>query len=231
MYILFLAIQDYLISKGLPSTGYIRMWNNNLEYLEKGTDEQYQLPAIFIEFPDEIEYDQLGNGTQTVDDLRIKIHILQDFYDTKTGAMSQNLDVLVLAQSIYTAFQEWMPTTVTIPPTGIYAPYAGTYQVPVGVMSRRKEYQDKDHDNIYHFIQEYSTTWIDTAMNRPVGGVLSVPILLYELDNILAWDNTLLYTVDQYVSYSGFIYQCILNTTVAHEVPTNTTYWKQIQAI
>ena len=231
MYILFLAIQDYLISKGLPSTGYIRMWNNNEEYLQAGTDEQYQLPALFIEFPDEIEYNQLGNGVQTVDDLRVKIHILQDFYDTKTGAMSQNLDVLLMAQNIYLAFQEWMPTTVTIPNTGIYSDYAGTYNVPVGVMSRRKEYEDKDHDNIYHFVQEYSTTWVDKDLVRPVGGVLSVPVLDYNLDLISAWDDTALYLVDAYVSYSGFIYQCILNTTVAHEVPTNTTYWKQIQAI
>lgn len=230
MLILFLAIQEYLISKGIPSTGYVRMWNNNLAELLEGKDEIYQLPAIFIEFPTNIEYNQLGNGVQAVDDLRIKLHIVVDFYDAIDGTVSQNLVVLKLAQDIYKAFQEWMPTAVSIATGGFYNAYAGIYRVPVGVMSRRVEYQDTNHPNVYHFVQEYATTWIDLDDNRPIGGVLSVPVLNYELDLITPFDPTILYSVGTYVSYLNGIYKCILNTTVAHEVPTNTTYWLFISA-
>lgn len=232
MLIPFLAIQQYLGTK-FPDVTYIRLWNNNLEKLLAGEDEIYNTvkEAFFIEFPDNIQWDQLGNGVQGVasDDLRIKIHIIQDFYDSQDGSMSQNLEILFLGQQVYQAFQDWMPSTVTIASGGLYNKYAGTYPVPIGVMRRINDYQDKNHPNVYHFIQEYSTSWIDVDMNRPVGGILSTPILDYELDLIPDWIDTELYTVDQYVKYTdNNIYQCILNTTVAHEVPTNTIYWKYI---
>lgn len=41
------------------------------------------------------------------------------------------------------------------------------------------------------------------------------------------WNNTTDYVVNSRVSYNGDAYMCILATTAAHEVPTNTTYWKE----
>lgn len=180
MLVLFLAIQQYLLSK-ITSVQYIRLWNNNLEMLLEGKDEPYQLPVIFVEFPDNIQWMQIGNGCQEAD-IDIKLHIVTQFYDAMDGTVSQDLFALKMAQDVYKAFQDWMPSTVTIPTEGQYAAYAGTYNVPVGVMVRSGDEQDKNHGEVYHFIQTYTTTIVDSDMDRPVGGTLAVPPLNYELD-------------------------------------------------
>ena len=215
----FLAIQAYLLSKLADyKVEYIRVWNNQIQSILQDDGqlvETFPFPAIFVEFPDEIPYDQIGNGVQTVDPLMIRLHILYDFYDAQDETMGQNLVVLQMAQDMYRAFQDWMP------------------EIPLGVMVRKSEYHDKDHPNVYHFIQEYQTTWIDVAMNRPVGGISSVPVLDYELDIVPVWAAGNLYIAGTYVSYTADgiigIYQCILNTTVASEPPTNTHYWTFIR--
>ena len=48
--------------------------------------------------------------------------------------------------------------------------------------------------------------------------------------NATAWSvATASYAVNAYVSYTdGNVYKCILQTTVAHEVPTNATYWRLV---
>ncbi len=48
--------------------------------------------------------------------------------------------------------------------------------------------------------------------------------------NYTAWLNTVAaYSVNTLVSYTdGNVYICILQTTVAHEVPTNATYWRLV---
>ncbi|HWY10589.1 MAG TPA: hypothetical protein VN026_04640, partial [Bacteroidia bacterium] len=78
--------------------------------------------------------------------------------------------------------------------------------------------------NVYHFIQSYLTTWMDVSRQRPINGI-AAPVLNYELDKVVPWDNLSLYLKYQYVTYQGGIYRCILNTTVAHELPTNSTYF------
>jgi hypothetical protein len=202
------------------------MWNDNLDELIEGKDDQYQLPAIFIEFDDDIQWMQIGNGCQEAD-INIKLHIVYDFYDAMDGTKGQNLLALQLAQDVYKTIQDWMPSTVTINSGGEYAMWAGTYNVPIGVMVRTGDAQDKSHNNVYHFIQTYTTSIIDSDMDRPVNGTLSTPPLDFELDLIAPWDNTALYVVDNYVSYNNSVdvYKCIQNTTSSHEPPTNTNYW------
>jgi chitodextrinase len=47
-----------------------------------------------------------------------------------------------------------------------------------------------------------------------------------------AWSNASLYLVGDFISYTGGnVYRCILNTTTAHEAPTNTTYWVLVGTI
>ena len=171
---LFNSIQTYLYSQ-LPDITFIRIWNNNVDFLEQGKDEvSYSLPAIFVEFVSPINWKQLGNGVQTVDDLNIKLHLVVDELDAMDGQMSQNLNVLTFAQTVFSKFQDY---------------YAN---VPAGVMTRIGDIQDDNHDNIYHFTATYITTWMDFTMMRPVGGTLSVPVLDYELDIINSIDTYLL---------------------------------------
>lgn len=190
MKLLFLAMQQYLLSLFTAAqvvgtsqwlVNYIRVWNDQDKDLNDGnsvsefalSDEAGHTPAVFIEFPDEISWMQLGNGVQAVDDLRIKLHILVQHLNPQVEtdtSMEQNLDALAIAQRVYEQFDEWMPANMTIGGQSV--------PIPVGVMNRIGDIQDKNHPAVYHFIQEYSTTWTDSSRQRPIGGKLSGAIEL-----------------------------------------------------
>lgn len=175
---IFLILQKYLLAQladfqPTPIT-FIRIWNNNVEWLEQGKDEvSYSLPAIFIEFVSPLNWKQIGNGVQTLDDLHIKIHYVMEQLDAADGTMSQNLDVLADAETLFTIIEDQYLANI-----------------PIGVLTRVGEIMDDNHDNIYHFVQEYETTWVDSAMNRPVKGKLSVPPLELQLQ-IINQENTI----------------------------------------
>lgn len=177
-YLLTLFTDAQTVGNSQWLVNFVRIWNNQVEDLNSGnsvsefslSNEEGHTPPVFIEFPDRIDWNQLGNGVQTVDDLRIKVHVLIALVGSQDETMEQNLDALAIAQTIFTQFDEWMPETMTI---------GGVEQnIPVGVMNRVGEIQDKNHPQVYHFIQEYSTTWVDTSRKRPIGGRLSGAIEL-----------------------------------------------------
>lgn len=182
MKLLFLAMQQYLLTLFTDAqtvgqsqwlVNFIRVWNDQDRDLDEGksvsefalSNEEGHTPPVFIEFPDRIDWMQLGNGVQAVDDLRIRVHVLVALVDSQDETMEQNLDALAIAQRIYEQFDEWMPGNMTI--GGVNQP------IPVGVMNRIGDVQDKNHPQVYHFIQEYSTTWVDNSRQRPIGGKLS----------------------------------------------------------
>ena len=173
MKLLFLAAQQFLLSALVAlRVNYIQIWDDQLNDVLEGNEIQFAMlddkgdtPPVFIEFPDDIKYNQLGNGVQTVDDLEITLHVLHEFFDAGDGTFNQDLKILATAESIFQAFQEWMPGSMTI--GGVSQP------IPVGVIVRVGEMQDKKYANVYHFKQKFRTTWIDSSLNRPVGGILA----------------------------------------------------------
>ncbi len=183
MLILFLYLQQFILAN-FPDVKYVWLWNSDVDFLNDGKGQPQDEPVIYIEFPDNIKWDQLGNGCQIVDPLSIKFHIVGNELDATDGSMSQNLDALKMAEDLFLILQDNMPTTLTIAEGGMYDKYAGTYTVPLGAMVRSGEVQDKKHSNLYHFIQEYMTTYVDSATNRPRNGKLSVPVLNLEVVTI-----------------------------------------------
>lgn len=160
---LFLAIKARALSKlsGNQVT-FVQLWNNQSNLLKatrKDTNTGYSdtynfpMPAIFVEFQNVLPIQQLGNGVQVYDKLIVRLHIIHEFYDAQDGTFEQDLPALQLAEDVYKAFQDWMSDTVA-----------------AGVFTRTGEIQDYNHDNLYHFIQEYQTDYQDFTMNRPVGG-------------------------------------------------------------
>jgi hypothetical protein len=228
LHVLFLAIQQYLLAQLSADNLYIRMWNKQDGYLEKGLYQDITYPAVLIEFVDPIEWKQLGNGNQEVDDLHIKLHIIHDELDAATasssGTMDQNLHIYQLAEQIYNAFQDWMPTSFTIAANDpLYGEFAGTYTIPVGVLTREREYQDPGHTDLYHFIQEYGTTWEDQTMNRPVGGS-NAGNIGYDLEFPAAWNSSTAYIIgNAVIGGDNNIYACLVNNT--NQAPPNATYW------
>lgn len=143
---------------------YVQMWNNQLagwkdEYLKIAnidepsrdtTTYSVNYPAILIEF-DHVENEQMGNGWQIYNDLIIRVHLVHEQLDAMDGTMEQNLDVYNLADAVYAALQKYKPP--------------GCVEV-----IRQKHGLDWNHGNLYHYILEFGTNYIDSSRNEPIAG-------------------------------------------------------------
>ena len=241
LHILFLAIQQYLIAQlngnallndaSGGAFNYVRMWNSQTLYLEEGKSYDFPMPAIFVEFQDPVPWEEIGNGVKISNPLVIKLHLVMEELDDTGGTMEQNLDVYAIEQAIFFAFNDWMPNGLTIASDDpLYGKkWAGTYNTPAGIMEKRSDYQDKEHTNVYHYIMEYETTWLNTSRNQPVGGSIAPGTLAYEFDNAQPYNNAQAYVPSNAVTYNGNIYTCIANTT--GNLPTNVTYWQFVEKV
>ena len=139
---------------GHPYIKFCQVWNNQMGGRDADQKDMYAfpLPAVFLEInsPDSIE--QLGNGAQ-LQVLTLRVHIFHEFYnntDTTNGMMEQDLAIFALRDVVYGALQKYEPSGAV-------------------AMVRIAEMQDYDHDNVYHFIQEYQTNYIDNSRVEPIG--------------------------------------------------------------
>lgn len=163
---LHLAIKARLESLA-PSVKFIHVFNNQFELTESGKMYSFPFPCCFIEFVNDQPVQQLGNGIQIYNPLIIKIHIGNNQADAADGTMEQDLSVFDLKQEVYAALQKFEPSGA----------------IP---FIRTNETQDYNHTNIYHFIQEYTTSYVDQQQAEPVGGVLSEAPL--DLDLTVTYD-------------------------------------------
>lgn len=155
---LYLAIKAQLDAK-VPGL-FIHIFNNQFDLTENKEMYSFPYPAVFVEFINDQPIEQLGGGYQIYNPLTVRIHIAHDFYNNSDGTMEQNLLIFDVKDSVYKALQKFEP--------------AGAVQ-----FIRTSETQDYDHTNIYHFIQDYTTNYVDQNASEPVNGVLSgAPITL-----------------------------------------------------
>ena len=167
---LFLAIQAQLHGSNIQlpyeyvAPLYVALWNNQAQYFENDSDQDtlipFQRPAIFIEFLNDLEIEQLGNGVQIFDPLTIRVHIIVDQFDAMDGTMEQNLSIFPFKQQVYATLQGFEPQGAV-------------------AFVRIQETQDYEHTNIYHFMQDYRTNYVDFGVNKPVNGVpATLPIAI-----------------------------------------------------
>jgi glycerophosphoryl diester phosphodiesterase len=106
---------------------YIGLWRNQIQ------NERYEIPfgcpAVLIEFETSNFMEGSSKVYQEID-MTVRLHIL---FETK---ITDDLDILLLSQAIYAQMQ--------------FKQY-GYW----GLMKRRAEIQNFDHDNVQDFIQEY----------------------------------------------------------------------------
>lgn len=140
----------------VPELKFIQMYNNQFLQIEDGTVYAFPFPCVFIEFVNENEIKQLGGGYQIYDPLTIRVHIGQDYYDATDGTFEQNLAIFDLRTKVFRALQKFEPT--------------GAVQ-----FIRYSESQDYQHTNVYHYIQDYKTNYIEQAMKEPVDGIETTP--------------------------------------------------------
>jgi hypothetical protein len=136
---------------------FVQLWNNQPDSLKAKDTEQnilysFSLPALFVEFKN-LETEQLGNGNQVYANLVVRIHILHRLEDAGDGTLEQNLAVLELRDAVQAALQNFRP--------------AGASE-----FIRINQEMDYQHNNVYHYIMDYSSTYVDTLTNQPVNGIV-----------------------------------------------------------
>ena len=145
-----------------------RMWNDQLNLDE--TQEQYSfpMPAVFVEFLNDQEIKQLGDGLQLYDNLIVRLHILHMELDAADGTMEQNLNVFDFMQEVYKKMQRFEPAQAA-------------------AFVRVSEARDYLHGNVYHGIQDYKTNYVDNSMQISTDGttidagdVTLVPTVIYD---------------------------------------------------
>lgn len=151
-----------------PRIKFLSMWNGQVEKLKEKHPQQFDFrkPAVFIQLvPDTV--DTQGGGVQIYDPFIIKIHIIHEFYNASNGTNELNLDVFDLADDVHSALQ-------------MFAVRGDDFGS--SPLNRTSTELDDDHDNIYHFVHTYTTTWTDNSTRQPVGG--------FEIDPVLQADIT-----------------------------------------
>ena len=171
---LLLAIQTKL-GTDVPEVLFIHMWNNQVERLKEENEEGistylFRIPATLIEFVSPMEIQQLGNGVQLYDPLIIRIHFLHNLLDAGDGTMEQNLEVFDLKNKVYKSLQGFEPTGAV-------------------AFVRVAEEQEYDHPNLYHFMMDFQTNFVDSATTKPVDGVDSIAPLPPDITTSLIITN------------------------------------------
>jgi len=142
---------------------FCQIWNNQTRDESEGKMYDYPKPAVFVEFTNLEDIQQLGNGNQIYNDMSVRLHVVQDFYNATdgNGIEEQNLTIFDLTQQIYRALNKFEPTGAA-------------------ALVRTGEQQQSDHTNIYEFVQDYRTNLIDLTNDEPVSFIIKPPVTDYE---------------------------------------------------
>jgi hypothetical protein len=126
------------------SIEYCRIWNNQLELQQNA--ETYSFPnlACFIEI--DTQRANLGLGVSG-GDITIKFHIVHVEYDATDGTMEQNLNVFTYRDEIINVFTFYEPVACS----------------GLQIVSEQPDY---NHNNVYHYIIEFNTHFIDDKANQ-----------------------------------------------------------------
>ena len=154
---LFLAIQTQILTQ-IPEITYVRVFNN--QFLNAVTENEtydFPMPCVFVEFINEQEPKQLGEGVQIYEPLLIKLHLGVNELDSSDGNLDQNLAIFSLKDKLFRTMNKFEPDKAS-------------------VFVRVSEFQDYDHTNIYVFTQTYKTTWIDFNREEPLNPKYTTPI-------------------------------------------------------
>lgn len=150
-------ISGLLNEAGEPVFKFIHIWNNQVMLEKADTNRQfsYPKPAVFVEIATPTPIGTVLSGFQQYEDIRVRLHIIDDHYDANgNGFMDENFNIFDLSQLLYGQMNKFEPDGAV-------------------KMLRVSEEQDYDHDNLYHFVQEYQTNLIDTTQSEPKGGIVS----------------------------------------------------------
>lgn len=130
---------------GQSVTPYVRLWNNQITKLKEGMQEVFPMPALFVEVG-QLNFQNIGQGFRS-SELNFKVHIAHEFYDAADGTYEQDLAVFDLRDKVIGYLSSMTPTACS----------------PLEAVG---EGQDNDHDNIYHYVIEFTCNFTDSTASK-----------------------------------------------------------------
>jgi len=85
------------------------MWNEQYIESETGNERAFNYPCIFIDFPEEIEYESLGRGAVQTEELRIRLYFVMEYLKPRSNAFPENLNIFTAREAIIKAFNLFLP--------------------------------------------------------------------------------------------------------------------------
>lgn len=137
----------------IPELKHLKIYNSQLDYLEKGGEYAFSFPAVFIELQTD-SFEQLPNEYQNID-IVYKFHIVQDYYNSDLN-LEQNLSIFDLRDILVKKLSFFKPTKG-------------------GIIVKSVEQQDFNHSNVYHYILEYKGHFIDDAAVKAINQINLAP--------------------------------------------------------
>jgi len=121
---------------------FVRVWNNQLERMEKSEDYAFPRPAAFLEVINPTAYDLIGAGF-SASDVIFSVHVIHELYDSQDDTMDQNLKVFDLRDKVLASLAGYEPTACS-------------------KLFFIAEQQDYDHDQLYHYIIDFKCSFIES---------------------------------------------------------------------
>ena len=130
---------------GYTATPHVRIWNNQITRIKEGQLESFAMPAIFVELSNP-NFENIGQGYRS-SALVFKIHIAHEFYDAQDGTFEQDLGVFDLRDKVIGYL-------------------SGVSLTACGPLEAIGEVQDYDHDNIFHYVVDFTCDFTDSIASR-----------------------------------------------------------------
>lgn len=131
--------------EGSYSGLYARVWNNQLRDIREGKIYEWPRPAAFVELVSPITFVNISAGVRTAE-LTINIHLIHDYYNAEV-TFEEDLTIFDLRDKLLLELIDYVPTGC-------------------GTMLCVSESVDNDHDNLYHYVLQFTTHFRDSGNSR-----------------------------------------------------------------
>jgi hypothetical protein len=125
---------------------YTRIFNNQIVRQLNGKIAAYPLPAAFVEVIKPSNFNRLLNGVSE-SDIIFRIHLQHWFTDAQDGTFDQDLPIYDLRDAVIANLSDFRPTAC-------------------GNLCLTAESQDYNHDDIYVYLIEFTTGFIDSKGSK-----------------------------------------------------------------
>lgn len=129
------------LKTAMPELQTIRIFNDQINREKEGRYPNYAKPAAFVEILTDVEWGQLAEGNSAAD-LAFRVHLVHEFYDAQDGTFEQDLTIFDLRDNCIASLMLFEPTAC-------------------GAMQKITEVPDYGHDNLYVYLVDFVTHFVD----------------------------------------------------------------------